>query len=244
MRRQLRPAGIGAIRRLRYRPTAASTSAERASVSGRGRLANNLNNPVEECAQRTRREIPPRRPRQARIRPRRSHQGTRCPRWRQRTQSHQHPARRLGLSPRPATSKRSATPPHSSPRAAPDGHQSQPPAATQAETPEALPACRKDQRPARANRQGVAVTDGSARMAGQIVASRLFQSSRVRTTIVHRGYGLRACWVPVIFNHLFCLSSRPGKTGCDQRARPRRQRLSPSRHTRRQTRRQPEGAPP
>jgi hypothetical protein len=73
-------------------------------------------------------------------------------------------------------------------------------------------------------------------MAAQIAADRLFQSSRVRTTIVHRGYGLRAVgvgvWVVVIFNHLFCLSSRPGKTGCDQRARPRRKRLSPSRHDR------------
>ena len=58
------------------------------------------------------------------------------------------------------------------------------------------------------------VTGGSARMAGQIPASFLFQSSSVRTTIVHRAYGLRAWWAAVWFAVIFkspFLSEEPAR---------------------------------
>jgi hypothetical protein len=57
----------------------------------------------------------------------------------------------------------------------------------------------------------------------------LFQRDKVRIILVRRVTGLPGCWVAVMFNHLFYLGSRLGLTGCDQRAGPRRKRLSPGR---------------
>jgi hypothetical protein len=81
--------------------------------------------------------------------------------------------------------------------------------------------------PRRVNGRGVVVMGGSVRLAGQIPASTSFQWLRVRTVLVHRVTGLpgcwvAGCWVAVMFKHLFCLGSRLGLTGCDQRAGPRR----------------------
>jgi hypothetical protein len=54
----------------------------------------------------------------------------------------------------------------------------------------------------------------------------LLKCCKRRIVLVHRVIGLPGCWVAVMFSPLFCVGSRLGLAGCDQRAGPRSARLS------------------